>query len=1024
MKTRIFISRLLLCLFCLFPRSVTAQQLTQFEYWFDGDFAGRTAVALSGSYDATTKDVATDQLSAGFHKLYLRAKRSDGMYSAINTSHFFKLPTGQTNGLLEYWFDDNYSQRKTFTLSATDGTEQGFELNLSDFQQGLHTLKMRVSAPLKGLSAIYSATVLKVSFNTVDRLEYWLDDDFAGRKTLTGTAASQGTLFLEDLDFSNLSTGVHRLSCRALNEGCTTATPITSALVLVHRGTGKTLEYWFDNDRSHVYTLAGKELDSQIAFAGNLVLDGVAPGHHRLYCRTVSSDGTTHGAITSEPIIVHSRYNVDGTQEKVVQYAFSVDNEERVVRNVLHPSYEIDLPYTYDASHLSVGDHTLKATFWNSLGAATTEVWPFNVAKVERPEIALTATEKDGLVTLQFNSVPNDVRYRVWRKAGEDEWRKVVSIQSSYPNAVQFVDNPVAGTYAYRIQAAYLDANGENQKFYSNEATVSVTASQESTAKLGGIVGRILFDGEQTAMVPMNLALDVKFSDGVTVRAQSNGMFRRDGIPVGTTLSMTIDNNAYYTFDRPTVTVSEESRNELCAIRATSVSEKPVQPENIGYELVITSPITGIPQAFNFTVKNESGSVWTGNIDLIAIRKKDDKGKGITYAATDSYYKVGTYAIRNLERGKSQDVSIQVTDFPSIKENTPFLFYIVSESNRAKGSYVPLQSSHADVTNPKELLMAANTQQDPDYSEFIVDEVDACIAEILSTMKTMDKIGGPLSAAIAEASDAISRYERDKDVEGLFGNLPDLLKMFSHDLKAAIKDVKDVTDAVGKVKKFYDTMNAFKDFQSADDFTKFMTLSKLVFEYSGLPFAQIYSTYFEVAKVCVDKIMAYQKQLYEIERSNSFYEDYIVFKIQVAKKDAWYRPEWSALPWMYFRGSDVASQIRNVNIHLCSYHSVVTGNNGVWAHGTYEPDFAASEYNAAVLRRVSRSGQNFMEPTQRFWAEIEWKNGRKSVVPLLYDDIVDIGGSRAKPVITVTFQSESSSVDSMADIIYLKPKEQ
>ena len=113
-----------------------------------------------------------------------------------------------------------------------------------------------------------------------------------------------------------------------------------------------------------------------------------------------------------------------------------------------------------------------------------------------------------------------------------------------------------------------------------------------------------------------------------------------------------------------------------------------------------------------------------------------------------------------------------------------------------------------------------------------------------------------------------------------------------------------------------------------------------------------------------------------------------------------------------------------MNIHLCSYHSVVTGNNGVWAHGTYEPDFAASEYNAAVLRRVSRSGQNFMEPTQRFWAEIEWKNGRKSVVPLLYDDIVDIGGSRAKPVITVTFQSESSSVDSMADIIYLKPKEQ
>lgn len=954
MKTRIFISSLLLCLFCLFPRSVTAQQLTQFEYWFDSDFAGRTAVALSGSYDVTTKDVVTDLLSAGSHYLHLRVKRSDGMYSAISTSHFIKLPTGQT----------------------------------------------------------------------VDRLEYWLDDDFAGRKTVTGTLASQGTLFLEDIDFGDLSTGVHRLSCRAISEGCTTATPVTSAQVLVHQGTGKTLEYWFDDDRSHIYTLAGKELEGQIVFAGNLVLDGVSPGHHRLYCRTVSSDGTTHGAITSEPIIVHSRYNVDGTQEKVVQYAFSVDNEDRVVRDVLHPSYEIDLPYTYDASHLSAGDHTLKATFWNSLGVATTEMWPFKVAQVETPEITLTATEKDGLVTLKFNSVPNDVRYRVWRKGAGGELSKPAVADASYPNAVQAIDNPAAGTYVYSVQAFWRDKEGNNQQVLSNEVIVTVAASQESTAKLGGIVGCILFDGERTPLIPMNLALDVKFDDGVTVRAQSNGMFRRDGIPVGTKLGMTIDDNAYYTFDHVTMTVGEESRNELCAIRATAKTEKPVQPENTGYELVITSPITGIPQAFNFTVKNESGNAWTGNIDLVAIRKKDDKGNGISYASTDSYYKVGTYAINNLGRGKSQDVSIQVTDFPEISKDTPFLFYIVSESNRSRGTYKPLQSSHADVTNPKELLMAANTPQDHDYTDFVVDKADECIAEILSTMKALDKIDGPMSIALQQASDALTRYERNKDLDGLFGNLPELLKIFSHDLKAAVKDVKNVTDVVGKVKKFYDTMNAFKDFQSSDDFTKFITLSKLVFQYSGDPFAKVYSTYLEVAEKCVDKIKEYQKKLYEIERSNSFYEDYIVFKIQVAKKDAWYKLEWPAFSWMYFRGSEVAAQIKSVDIHLCSSPRVVTGNDGVWAHGTYEPDFAASEYNAAVLRRVSRSGQNFMEPTQRFWAEIEWKNGRKSVVPLLYDDIVDIGGSRAKPVITVTFQSESSSVDSMADIIYLKPKEQ
>ena len=174
------------------------------------------------------------------------------------------------------------------------------------------------------------------------------------------------------------------------------------------------------------------------------------------------------------------------------------------------------------------------------------------------------------------------------------------------------------------------------------------------------------------------------------------------------------------------------------------------------------------------------------------------------------------------------------------------------------------------------------------------------------------------------------------------------------------------------------------------------------------------------------------KNIIDRELATSFYEDAIKIIIEV-KKTTWFdNYVWDGFQ-SYFRPLLVMSQIQNVDVHLCSYHYVLTEANqgsAVWQHASYYP---VVDNEHCYLKRMDYSYSTNMKygseigyngKAQRFWAEITWKNGRVSIVPLLYDDIVDYesnGSSRMNPVITVTFESGSSSATQMADKIKLVP---
>jgi len=127
-------------------------EIVQVEYFIDEDpgFGQATTVAIGApsSEKSLTLDIPLEELSAGLHTLYVRAKADNGHWSTTQTHTFFK-----TNGLLEHeitkveYFIDNdpgYGLGTNIPLDTqTNELTQALTIPLSSIATGLHTLYVR-----------------------------------------------------------------------------------------------------------------------------------------------------------------------------------------------------------------------------------------------------------------------------------------------------------------------------------------------------------------------------------------------------------------------------------------------------------------------------------------------------------------------------------------------------------------------------------------------------------------------------------------------------------------------------------------------------------------------------------------------------------------------------------------------------------------------------------------------------------------------------------------------------------------
>ena len=1085
MKHHKYFLRLLACLLALIPLVVEAQFLTGYEYWFDGDQNNSVTNSLSGYEAEIDTSISTQQLSEGLHTLYLRVKQSgEYNYSAVTTSVFFKHKVSNGNQI-EYWFDDDYDHHASMTLPET-ATEELTDItfNLQDntlFPMGLHKLNLRVSTEGKSLNTVYSSWILKLASGDADIIEYWVDGDFRNKKTVSGHLSASGAhdfVFVDPFDLKGLTPGLHRIYYRVANSNGTSYSAVSMTTVVVGSGATPTLEYWIDDDRKNIGTLSGHEAssgDKGTIFNQSINLGNVSEGVHHLNYRGINSNGIAQTAISSTPIMVKSKYNVDSTAVKVTSYSIAVDNEEPVELTLPYPDQVVDIDKYYDVRDLTKGSHELKLRFANSIGAGVSERSTFIVEEQETPVINLTAQESNGLVNIKFNSIPNDFSYRISRVDANGALVHLNQMKGSYyPKEISFTDNPPIGTFKYYVKGIYKMAVGDNPVIKSNEISVIVNSPQ---GEIGYVEGEIYYDGKRKT----GFTSDVTFFNGtdkVEVRSNEDGVFRLDRIPVGTQLRVYLSENDSYVSSTVSVTVAK-GKNRV-RIDAQKRFEFPVNNSLDYSRLSFEDEIKYEPgEWIKITVKNYSRNIWRGKLKLKVIAQRYDKEADASIGFDDAQVLPGSVAplsfayTQNYQHFYSdvfelnpfggdyskKEVTIPLKGIFNTGPTEMFNFYVIAlGEDDTEGLVHPNSFLSTTKANPLEYLLEGGGEDLKNKKrEFFTN----LIVYLCSTVKEVDDITGKASKILGIKEERMAhlyleitnRIEHARNDEALLNDLElqkmlenmildcDKYKQQTKDFREKIAPLVDASksflDLYGDIKKCIEKVKVYKELSAKTDCQKAVYLSKQYLSLFDTGFTKILKSYIDITERIINNltsgtgpIWAYNEPQIPVD----MYEHHLEVKIKILKEDG-------DDAFQYFTRS--AYIIDSVLVK-----GWMMENNGVpdivWARldDVSTRIWRTSPLKDCVSFRMldSRSQTNADNPNgwtsgngyafgnleqgrpfEGLWAEIYWNNGRVSYVPLTEVGTNGISYSRSSPwsTFTITFKSMTDDYRHAADVIHL-----
>lgn len=621
----------------------------------------------------------------------------------------------------EFWFDDDFAGRKTFT---TSGSYREIRLSADTYFMpvGVHKISFRVRQSDGYYSAISSSLFLKRVSAEATTLEYWFDDNFDQRESRVISDTQEEQQLALDLRSNTLyPPGFHTLKMRVTVAGQGVSTVCSAGVLKISAGRVSTLEYWVDDDYNNVRTIDAQTIEGGYVFTSDLDMSGVAPGYHNLHMRARSSSGITASAVTTVPIIVKldygpcsNAYSQPVTNAKVTNYSVAVDNQAPSYYKVQNPKYEVTQPHVLDASNLSAGNHTVKLKFWNSLHAGVSTEKTFKVVIPEEPKVTLTAQQQGGKVKLQFNSVPNEIAHAI-RRVDSDGTINKLDRQTSciYPESYTFTDVLSAtGTYTYYVDMNCYDWTGTFKPLKSNEVTVTVSSLQ--TEEYGNITGKIVCDKNTPTS-----GLSVKFvEDGVTVPVQGT-LFSRTQVPAGKSLTMKVLGDNTHVYQSEPLTV-KAGNNE---VTITGTYQEEFQPDNLHNDLEISQlQLTSEQNELHLKMYLKNLYLerpWRGIIRVKAISKKMAEDLGQTpdelNLFTPNMY-VGTANNFSIGGGDSKYVELDMQGL-ALDKSADYYFYFESigkfDDTRTGNVLKPIAAnSHSDV-NSNPIIWTVNPRPVP-----------------------------------------------------------------------------------------------------------------------------------------------------------------------------------------------------------------------------------------------------------------------------------------------------------------------
>ncbi len=889
-------------------------------------------------------------------------------------------------------------------------------------------------------------------------LEYWFDDDVNARQS-TSVSGTTGAVNL-DVDASQLLEGLHWLNVR-VRQSDGLFSPVTRSPFFKNLPTGDVtmLEYWFDGDLNTVARVPLHEASSDgiMLLTDSLNLGGVSSGMHRMYYRAVNADGTYGTAVCVAPVMVKSLYEREMVDAQVVKFAMTVDDQPVTVVNVAKPAKEVPLSRTLDMRDLSPGKHRLTIRAWNSAYASVSIDTTFTVVKSETPEVKLKAQLKKGLVKLSFNSVPNDVKWKLVRIDASGASSMVRSGNTGhYPNAITTYDNPEDGQYAYQARCFYTDAEGNQKYVTSNKVTVTVTgADQQKYGYVNGVIRA------QDSPTPSHSWVAKFVEDNVSVPADAYGTFLRDRIPVGTKLTITATdlNDEAFTFDKKTITV-KEGRNDVVITGHLDVDMMRYSHDS---DLEFASNMEFTPgRYFKVKVRNISCRQWRGKLRLVAVRKADFEqslaGNGLapgSYGAgtvadvapfTQQNIYVNSYSDElNFASSAPQEVYIK-QELSRGDQNEEYYFFVYSVENSGAEKLVGVNTEYNIKQNPFMQLVEMNKvdesqqQSTEEQIEYAVD----LVMSMMNGMKEFDDMLGELDEGnyfktdglhtdavnyITNATsmqDLMRKYARSYFMQKAYDYSP-YLQGVAQGLRESIADYMRIQDnLLTGLKGVKSCLNAIEDYnswQSMTDLERAGYVARKVLELAvgGDPFAKaVLKIYLDMTEKTIQNIYLLGERYYSHLGYEMFEDDGIRYKIRV-KRSGWFKTA--------FDGSEVKDRILSAEVTATNSSpeatkavATVTFDPEVNSRGDCYLKWKSITGNLPLKRRDS-GFYLYEKPIEDMWMTIYWSSGRVSRVPLRVGKEVQGNGVKytggAGPEYLITFQSGADKAYYMSDIIHL-----
>lgn len=201
----------------------TAQDITEYRYWYNDDVANAVTQTVSAAPDlALATTLPTGTMAPGFHRITMQF--NDGQDWSVPLTQVFKRSSAAITGY-RYWFNDDPSTLATASVTPNTQVNLNGILNTISTESHYNHVTLQFMDADGEFSAPITRTFVQ-GIGPVSGYEYWIDDDVAGRAS--GTVGPSDVVdLIADLP-TNTTVGDHLFTIRFKGDPDGWSVPLTT----------------------------------------------------------------------------------------------------------------------------------------------------------------------------------------------------------------------------------------------------------------------------------------------------------------------------------------------------------------------------------------------------------------------------------------------------------------------------------------------------------------------------------------------------------------------------------------------------------------------------------------------------------------------------------------------------------------------------------------------------------------------------------------------------------------------------